>query len=236
MRPTILLFDIDGTLITTGGAGRRALEGALAAHGAAGTASFPFAGMTDPAIVRRSLSAAGRPANDRSIAAVLAAYAELLDDEVARANDDAYRLCDGILPALDAAARRPDCAVGLGTGNIRRGAEIKLRRVGIAERFAFGGFGSDAEDRAELLRIGARRGAAELGCALGDCRVVVIGDTPRDIEAARAAGADSIAVATGPVPLGELAAHAPSWLGQSLLAPGALDALLEGIGLRAAEV
>jgi phosphoglycolate phosphatase len=227
MRPTILLFDVDGTLIRTGGAGRRAIERALAAQGADGSANFSFAGMTDPAIVRRSLGAAGKPTDPGSMTAVLAGYLELLRDEVARASDEDYRLCDGILAALDAAARRPACAIGLGTGNIERGAEIKLTRVGVYQRFAFGGFGSDAEDRAELLRIGARRGAERLGCQPRDCRVVVIGDTPKDIAAAHAIGADCMAVGTGPVPLAELAAHAPRWHCGSLLEPGAVRALLD---------
>jgi len=228
MRPTVLLFDIDGTLISTGGAGRRAIERALQVHGAADSARFSFAGMTDGAIVRRALSLAGRSTAPARMAAVLGSYVEFLADEVARASDAEYRLCDGVLLALDAAARTPDCAVGLGTGNVERGAQIKLARVGIAERFGFGGFGSDAEDRAEVLRIGAGRGAAAFGRAPADCRVVVIGDTPMDVAAARAIGADCIAVATGPVPRSELALHAPRWLYPSLLTPGAIDALLHG--------
>jgi hypothetical protein len=99
--------------------------------------------------------------------------------------------------AMDLADARPDMALGLGTGNIRKGAEIKLGCVGIFHRFSFGGFGDDSIDRPTLLMAGARRGADKLGLPIEDCRIVVIGDTPRDVSAAKAIGAESIAVATG---------------------------------------
>jgi phosphoglycolate phosphatase-like HAD superfamily hydrolase len=226
MNPTILLFDVDGTLVRTGGAGRRAIEGALAEHGADGAASFSFAGMTDRAIVRLALQSLGRPPSERDITTVLARYLELLAGEVATAREDEYRVCPGIPAALDAAARSAACAVGLGTGNLEQGAFIKLGRVGLAERFRFGGFGSDAEPRDELLMIGAERGAKLLGVSRADCRIVVIGDTPRDVAAARAIGAECIAVATGPVAQDELVASAPDHLFADLGAPGALAALL----------
>ena len=92
-------------------------------------------------------------------------------------------------------------AVGLGTGNIEGGARIKLARVALNENFPFGGFGSDHEDRAELLAVGAARGAARLALPRSACRVVVIGDTPKDIAAAHAIDAESLAVATGPFPV-----------------------------------
>jgi phosphoglycolate phosphatase len=84
--------------------------------------------------------------------------------------------------------------------------QIELSRVGLHERFAFGGFGSDHETHSELIRIGAERGAALLGAPLSACRVVVIGDTPKDIAAARAVGAESLAVATGSFSTAALAA------------------------------
>src|SRR6185369_5705539 len=136
--------------------------------------------------------------------ALLARYLEVLTEEVAR--EAAIRLHPGVLATLDALVDRTDTAVGLGTGNIRPGASLKLTRVGIFERFAFGGFGCDHEDRAELLRIGAARGAAMLDQPLGACRIVVIGDTPRDIAAGQAIGADVIAVATGSFSVADLAA------------------------------
>jgi phosphoglycolate phosphatase-like HAD superfamily hydrolase len=226
MKPTVLLFDIDGTLVTTGGAGRRAIVRALESWGAQDGAQFSFAGMTDRLIVRRALDRVGMHVTEELIDRVIVRYLEVLEDEV-RATDPAdYRLLPGMLEALDALVDRPQVAVGLGTGNVELGARIKLARVGVSDRFAFGGFGCDAEDRAELVRIGAERGAARLGAERAACRVVVIGDTPLDIAAARAVGAEAFAVATGGTPLAELAPHQPEHLYQSLAAEGALGALL----------
>ncbi|MBI4703071.1 MAG: haloacid dehalogenase-like hydrolase [Deltaproteobacteria bacterium] len=225
-RPAIVLFDLDGTLVSTAGAGRRAIELALAERGARDCCRFSFAGMTDRAIVRRALLAAGLAADEGAIDAVLDAYVEALRVEVARAGPD-YRVHPGVIDALDALAVRPGCqAVGLGTGNIREGARIKLGRVGLFARFAFGGFGSDAEDRAEILRIGAERGAAQLGRPRERCRVVVVGDTPRDVAAARAIGARALCVATGPCDRAELAASGPDHLFATLGEPGAIAALV----------
>jgi phosphoglycolate phosphatase-like HAD superfamily hydrolase len=226
MRATILLFDVDGTLVRTGGAGRRAMEGALADAGSNGSASFSFAGMTDRAIVRLALGSRGHPVAEEEITAVLDRYLVRLASEVAQARADDYRVCEGVIAALEAADRTPRCAVGLGTGNIEPGARIKLGRVGLADRFRFGGYGSDAEPREELRAIGAERGAELLGVARASCRVVVIGDTPKDVAAARAIGAECVAVGTGPVPFDDLVAAAPDHLFANLEAPGAIGALL----------
>jgi phosphoglycolate phosphatase-like HAD superfamily hydrolase len=198
VRPTILLFDIDGTLITTGGVGRRAIERAFGERYGRPDActSFRFDGMTDRSIARRALTLLEVDPTDAAIDDILALYVELLEVEVARADAAVYRIHTGIAEAL-AIAKERGMGVGLGTGNTRDGARIKLSRVGIYERFAFGGFGSDAEDRAELIRRGAERGAEHLGAELADCRVVVIGDTPKDVDAARAIGAESLGVGTG---------------------------------------
>ncbi len=226
MRPTVLLWDIDGTLLSTGGAGRRAMERAFARYAGRPDAceSFSFAGMTDRAILRAGLDALGREVTEGAIDALLAIYVELLAEEMSLA--DETRVHHGVVEALDAAARRARCAVGLGTGNVRAGAQAKLTRVGIYERFAFGGFGCDHERRDELLRIGATRGAARLAAPLEACRVVVIGDTPKDIAAAQAIGAESIAVATGPYALAALAACAPTHSFSDLGEKGVLEALL----------
>lgn len=226
MRPTVLLWDIDGTLLSTGGAGRRAMERAFDRHAGRrdACAAFAFDGMTDRAILRAGLLSIGHDATEDAIDALLAIYVEMLAEEMLAASD--IRLHHGVIEALDAAARRAGCAVGLGTGNVRAGARAKLTRVGIYERFAFGGFGCDHERRDELLRIGAARGAARLGAPLEACRVVVIGDTPKDIAAAEAIGAESIAVATGRYDLAALAACAPTHLFRDLSAAGALEALL----------
>lgn len=227
MRPTILLFDVDGTLITTGGVGRRAMEGAFGERYGESRAStsFPFDGMTDRLIARRGLTLLGVDPTDAAIDDLLAAYVRLLEVEVARADDAKYRLHAGIAEALTV-AHEHGMGVGLGTGNTREGARIKLSRVGIYEKFAFGGFGSDSEDRAVLIRRGAERGAEHLGVPFADCRVVVIGDTPKDVDAARAVGAESLGVGTGGFPTHELESHGATHAFDSLASPGALDAML----------
>jgi phosphoglycolate phosphatase-like HAD superfamily hydrolase len=229
MRPTVLLFDIDGTLVTTAGTGRRALGRAFAARFGRATAldGVRFDGMTDRAIVRAGLAAVGLPAAgpaaEAAIDGLLADYLALLDDEVRRSADLALHA--GVLAALDAACGWDGVAVGLGTGNVRDGARIKLSRVGIYERFPFGGFGCDHEERAALLGIGATRGAARLGAAPGACRVVVIGDTPLDVAAARTIGAEAVGVGTSRFTPAELLAAGATAAFADLGAPGALAAL-----------
>jgi phosphoglycolate phosphatase-like HAD superfamily hydrolase len=223
VRPTVLLFDIDGTLISTDGVGRRAFERAIARRtGLRDTCGFSFAGMTDRAIARAGIEAAGRTATEAEIDATIAAYVELLAGEIGAA---ACRIHAGVVAAIEAAAGA-GAAIGLGTGNVREGARLKLGRAGLFERFAFGGFGCDHEQREEILRIGAARGAAALGAPAEACRVVVIGDTPRDIAAAHAIGAECVAVATGSYGIEALAACAPTRVFADLAADGALAAVI----------
>lgn len=226
MRPTVLLFDIDGTLISTGGAGRRAIESAFARRFGRADAftGFSFGGMTDRAILRAGLSAIGRAPDEGEMDELIALYLGILAEEMAA--ESACIVHPGVEPALDAVVGRARVAVGLGTGNVREGARLKLTKKGLYQRFSFGGFGCDHELRHELLRIGAERGALELGAPLGECRVVVIGDTPKDIDAAKAIGAECIAVATGFFREDALAACGPTRVFRDLTAPGALAALL----------
>lgn len=197
MRPTVLLFDLDGTLVSTGGAGRRAIETAFEELFGRGDACshLDFSGMTDRAIARSALTAVGAEPSEALIARVLARYVERLDAALAASRN--VRVLDGVVALLDAAARRDGVAVGLGTGNVAAGAQKKLAVCGLWERFPFGGFADDSEERAELILAGARRGADRLGRPLERCRVVVIGDTPRDVAAAAANRFDSLAVASG---------------------------------------
>lgn len=211
VRPAILLFDIDGTLLNTGGAGRRAMIAAFSQHHARPDActGFSFGGMTDPAIVRRSLQNIGASDDPGTISALIEAYLEHLAADLQQPTSVAS-LLPGVVALLERLAPRPQTAVGLGTGNVEAGALLKLAAVGLRERFSFGGFGSDAEERGELIRVGAQRGAASLGLSLERCRVVVLGDTPRDIEAARYIGAEVVAVATGPFSRAQLDEHTPT--------------------------
>lgn len=226
MRPTVLLFDVDGTLVSTGGAGRRALERVFEdCFGREDACSFRLDGMTDRAIVRAGLTTIGIAATEQEIDAVLSGYLRILEEEVAKVDSSQYRLHQGIQEALDAARGRGEIALGLGTGNIREGARVKLSRVGIYDRFAFGGFGCDHEDRVELIRCGARRGAELLGYSPGDCRTVVIGDTPKDVAAAQGIGAESIGVGTGRFTAEDLLAAGATFAFPDLSASRALDAL-----------
>jgi beta-phosphoglucomutase-like phosphatase (HAD superfamily) len=227
LRPTILLFDIDGTLITTGGVGRRAIERAFDERYGRSDActSFRFDGMTDRLIARQALTILGVEPTDAAIDDILAVYVRLLEVEVARADVGQYRLHSGIAEALRV-AREHGAGVGLGTGNVREGARIKLSKVGIFEKFAFGGFGSDAEERGALIRHGAERGAEHLKQPLAKCRVVVIGDTPKDVDAAKSIGAESIGVGTGGFTAVDLRAHGATHAFPSLSWPGALEAML----------
>jgi len=228
LRPTVVLFDVDGTLLSAGGAGRRALERAFAAH--CGTSAplhdLRFNGMTDPGIVRAGLEQLGRSVEPRLVAAILDDYVGLLGEELARATG--FTVHPGVTALLDELADGSRIAIGLGTGNLRDGARLKVERAGLAAYFPFGGFGSDHEDRAELLRIGATRGAARLGETLDRCRVVVVGDTPLDVAAAVAIGAATLGVATGGCTTDALRAAGATWAVDDLTAPGARVALWEG--------
>lgn len=228
LRPTVLLFDIDGTLVTTGGAGRRSLELVFARLFARDDVfkDVRFDGMTDRAIVRAGLLRVGHPSSEEEIDRVLSAYVEVLEQEVHDVPPERYRLHHGMQRAVETALQHGHIAVGLGTGNIREGARVKLTRVGIYDRFAFGGFGCDAEDRTELIRRGAERGASQLRVPLSECRVVVIGDTPKDIAAAKGIGAYCMGVGTGSFTAAQLLELGADWAYDNLDAPGAIETLL----------
>lgn len=226
-RPTVLLFDIDGTLVTTGGVGRRAVERAFErAHGRADACSLiRFDGMTDRSITRLGLQAIGVAPTDEAIDQVLDIYLGELQAELLLSTPETYRVHVGVPEALAAASAR-GMALGLGTGNLERGARLKLEHVGLYHHFDFGGFGSDHELRVELIRTGALRGAQRLGVPVSACRVVVIGDTPKDVDAARGIGAESIGVGTASFSAQQLLEHGATYAFDDLLAAGALAALL----------
>lgn len=226
---TVLLFDIDGTLIASGGAGYRAMLGAFAAlhmREDIFQSGFSFAGMTDRAIIRHGLG--GVPAiaiDEAAIDRLLDAYLEHLEIELERSKS--FKVLPGVLALLDAVHAIPGVAVGLGTGNVRRGAFAKLTRGALDGAFAFGGYGCDAEDRTELLRVGAKRGADALGASLADCRVVVIGDTPKDVAAAYGIGARCIGVGTGSYTAADLLACGADVAFDTLAAPGVSASLFD---------
>lgn len=230
MQATVLLFDIDGTLLTTGGAGRRAM--ALAFQDFYGREdacqSFSMSGMTDRAIMKAGLANIGQEATESTVDALLEAYLVHLTQEVQKVEASRYRVHPGMQEAVERARNQDGVAVGLGTGNLREGARVKLSRVGLYEHFAFGGFGCDHEERAELIRRGALRGAEQLGEPLEACRVVVIGDTPKDVQAAHAIGASCIGVTTGSFQEEALRQAGADFVFADFARPEALQALLTG--------
>lgn len=195
----LLLFDIDGTLIHSAGAGRAAIERALLdVYGTAGPIDeLPFDGLTDPQIVRALMRAAAMTdvdIDDR-IGDLWAAYAAALPPEL-EARRDRLRVADGVAALLDRLDEGGAC-LGLVTGNIALGAEHKLAACGLWGRFAFGAYGSDAEDRDALPSIAVDRAHAHTGIRYAAEVTWVIGDTPRDVACARAAGVRCLAVGTG---------------------------------------
>ncbi len=215
-------------MISTGGVGRRALERAFAQLFGRpdACAHFRFDGMTDRMIARLGLEAAGAAVSEQAIDEVLSQYLRELEVEIAQADMQRYRVHAGVHAALEA-ARQVGAAIGLGTGNIRDGARLKLDRVSLYQRFPFGGFGCDHVDRVELIRKGAERGADALGVALPECRVVVIGDTPKDVAAAKGVGAECLGVGTGSFTPGQLLAAGATHAFTNLEQPGAIEAMLQ---------
>jgi phosphoglycolate phosphatase-like HAD superfamily hydrolase len=196
-KPNAILFDIDGTLINTGGAGavswRRAFEELQGVPADIG--QFTDAGMTDPEVGRRTFEAVvGREPSPRELARLLAVRLKYLPEAVAESKG--YRVLDGVEELLP---RLVDDGhlLGLTTGGTDSAAFIKLGRANLARWFTFGGYGSDSIDRTELTRVAIERAGKLLGERLDPRTVLVIGDTPLDIEAAHGAGAVAVGVASG---------------------------------------
>jgi phosphoglycolate phosphatase-like HAD superfamily hydrolase len=204
-----VLFDLDGTLLWTDGAGRRAIHRALQEvlgieHPAAG---FRFDGRTDPEIVRLLAAAAGKDNGPRVVDDVLYTYVRLLDEELSRPGQRTT-VCPGVLALLAALEDRRDCVVGLLTGNVVDGARLKLRSAGMdIARFRVGAFGSDHGERSELPAIAQRRVRDMLGIEVAGKDVVIMGDTPADVACGRGIGARAIAVATGTYTVPDLLAE-----------------------------
>jgi phosphoglycolate phosphatase len=224
--PTLYLFDIDGTILLTGGAGRRSFERAFVEVTGRADAlkAISFGGMTDRGIARAGLEAAGIDVSDERVEKLFEAYLAALADELLRTPK--YTIMPGVHEVLAKLKTMANVAIGLGTGNLKRGAEAKLRHGKLWEHFSFGGFGCDHELRGELLRAGALRGAQQLGVPLADCRIVVIGDTVRDVDAAREIGAECIGVETGGVEASVLRDRGAHAVYRDLTQPGVLEVLL----------
>jgi phosphoglycolate phosphatase-like HAD superfamily hydrolase len=215
----VVLFDIDGTLLWTDGAGRRAVQRALdEVFGSPVPEGHEFDGKTDPQIVRELMVRAG--VDEDAIAArlpeALQRYLVLLHDELSNI-DDSQHVFPGITPLLDELEQRDDVLLGLLTGNIQPGAVAKLRAVGIdPDRFKVGAFGSDHASRPELPGIARGRAEALLGHAVAGEDMVVIGDTPADMSCGNGIGARAIGVATGRYSVAQLSACAEGVVFQDL--------------------
>lgn len=207
----ILLFDIDGTLVRTGGAGKAAMEAGL--REAFGLAKIrdevPYSGRTDRAIGRDLLAVHGIEPTLANQAWLQEAYLSHLPGSLARIGG---KVCPGIENLLGRLHPREDVVLGLLTGNIRSGAKHKLGHFRLWEYFACGGFGDEHYDRDDVARAAVAAVRSHLGRAVLAEEIWVIGDTPLDVQCARAIGARVVAVATGWHPLDELAAHNPDVL------------------------
>lgn len=206
-----VLFDIDGTLITTGGAGalawRRAFE---ELHGKPlDIREVTESGMTDPEVGRVALrNILGRDPGGRELATAMAHYLRHLSDAIDES--DGYRVMPGIEELVE---RLVDAGhlLGLTTGNIEAAAHIKLARAGLNRFFSFGGYGSDSNERAELTRCALERGRFVSGGVLADGASISVGDTPRDVAAGHGAGIEVVGVATGNFSVDELREAGADW-------------------------
>ena len=231
----LFLFDVDGTLVTARGAGRRAMTRAfLSVFGATGPIEgYDFRGKTDPEIVRDLMGAVGL--GPEEIAARLPAFYARYVEELSAEIGDGTQV--SLMPGIDELIRRlaghPGAVVGLLTGNIEAGARIKLAPTGLWRYFRVGAYGSDDADRSRLPTVAVRRAEALVGRRIPPEQVLVIGDTPLDIRCARAFGAVAVAVATGWHKAEQLAGFEPDYLFSDLSdVPGVLARLLDGGGPR----
>ncbi len=217
----LLLFDIDGTVLDSGGAGSRALTAAFneVFSVADAFADISMAGKTDGLILREAMRLHDIPENNGNIPALFSSYEQHLRREMQNGGKHLKPGFPGILRLL---MDDRNFSLGLLTGNIESGARIKLDAFGLNHYFPVGAFGSDNEDRNELLPTAVRRFRAHTGVRMDFADCVVIGDTPRDVECARPYGAQSVAVATGPYNYAELSKAGAGLVLEDLSNPSAL--------------
>jgi phosphoglycolate phosphatase len=208
----LVLFDIDGTLLNSGGVGRASMQRALSeVFGSPGSPSYRYDGKTDKQIVRDVMRLEGHSDAhiDSRMRTLIERYLHGLKQGIASRKFN-VRPLEGVPEILDALEARDDVVLGLLTGNVEKGARAKLTAAGInPDRFRVNAFGSDHEHRPQLPAIAQRRAGEHLGVDVAGEKVVVIGDTPADIECGRELGARAIAVATGSYSVEELQKHEP---------------------------
>lgn len=223
----VCLFDIDGTLLASGGAGKLALERGLAEEYGRPEAieHLRLSGRTDRAIVRDLLEAAGVGDSVDHRLRLLEAYLRHLPDCLALAPG---QVLPGVNELIDRLKSRSDVVLGLLTGNIRRGASIKLGHFGLDSHFSFGGFGDDHLHREDVAREALAAVRSHLGWEPPGENIWVIGDTPLDVLCARAINARAVAVCTGWHPREELASCQPDYLLDDLLEPTFVEDMRAG--------
>ncbi|TWT42543.1 HAD family hydrolase [Botrimarina hoheduenensis] len=209
------LFDIDGTLLLTGGAGMYAFADAFQAEFAVAKLSreVPFAGRSDRGIAAALFEAHGIPNTDENWRRFYAAYVARLDDHLHRCGGE---VLPGVITLIERLEAQGNVHLGLLTGNVAAAAKLKLTHYGLWDRFAFGGFGDEHPDRNDIAATALDRAREHHGPSTGQERVVVIGDTPNDVRCARAIGAYAVAVPTGHTDVMELAAANPDVLVENL--------------------
>jgi phosphoglycolate phosphatase-like HAD superfamily hydrolase len=212
----LVLFDIDGTLIQSGGAGEKAFAHVCASQFGVpnGTQHLSFAGRTDPAIIREFFQQHDIKPSAENFRRFLDAYVFFLDHLLAKLDG---RVLPGVRDLIREWCALPQPPVmGLLTGNIRLGARLKLGHYQLWEEFQTGAFGDDHEDRNHVATVARERGSRLLGNKLRGEEILVIGDTPLDIACARAIDAKVLAVATGRFGVEELRPHQPDWAVETL--------------------
>jgi phosphoglycolate phosphatase len=206
----LILWDIDGTIIVSHGAGVRAMEKALTKRFGVtcDLTKIDWAGRTDSWITGEVLRHTGLPDTPQNSHDYLEAYLELLPQELQTGRQG--QVLPGVLELLETLKHRPDVAQGLLTGNLKRGAELKLTHYRVWHYFEFGAFADDSPRRNDLGPHALRRAKERHAVDFRPVRTVIIGDTPHDIECGQVIGAQTIGVATGRYSVAELAAHRPT--------------------------
>ena len=219
----LVLFDIDGTLVLTGGAGVRAMNRTIEdvfGH-ASGLDGIPVAGRTDWAILADAVRLFGRALDGAMLADLQQRYVANLSEEIVHPGQGRKGVMPGVREILEQLERRDDVLVGLLTGNFEEGAQVKLGHFDLWRYFRCGAFGGDAADRNALVPVAVER-AREHGLReVADADVIVVGDTPHDVMCAHAAGATAVAVATGSSTVEELRATGAEHVFADLGAPAA---------------
>ncbi|GBD39924.1 Pyrophosphatase PpaX [bacterium HR37] len=212
----LILFDIDGTLLVSGGASIRAINRVFKNMFGIENAMEGIKpdGKTDPLILRELfMKNLKRDFSKEEANRVFKEYLSFLEKEIVTSKS--LRIMPGITQLIKTLSQKQDTAIGIATGNIEEGARIKLRHSGLEHFFRFGGFGSDSESREKLIRIAIERGRKLFNHTRRE-RVFVVGDTPFDIISAKAVGAEVIAVATGSYTVEDLKRYKPHFVFKNL--------------------